>query len=42
VELLQVHNLRDWKTQLEVARELKSQGQGEVRRRDSLHRFRSR
>lgn len=26
VELLQVHNLRDWKTQLEVARELKSQG----------------
>jgi aryl-alcohol dehydrogenase-like predicted oxidoreductase len=26
VELLQVHNLRDWKTQLEVARELKRQG----------------
>ncbi len=26
VELLQVHNLRDWKTQLAVARELKSQG----------------
>jgi aryl-alcohol dehydrogenase-like predicted oxidoreductase len=26
VELLQVHNLRDWKTQLEVARELKSEG----------------
>ncbi|HEU5133605.1 MAG TPA: aldo/keto reductase [Steroidobacteraceae bacterium] len=26
VELLQVHNLRDWKTQLEVARELKKQG----------------
>ena len=26
VQLLQVHNLRDWKTQLEVARELKSQG----------------
>ena len=26
VELLQVHNLRDWKTQLEVARELKQQG----------------
>lgn len=26
VELLQVHNLRDWRTQLEVARELKSQG----------------
>ncbi len=25
VELLQVHNLRDWKTQLEVARELKKQ-----------------
>jgi aryl-alcohol dehydrogenase-like predicted oxidoreductase len=26
VELLQVHNLRDWKTQIEVARELKRQG----------------
>ena len=26
VELLQVHNLRDWKTQLAVARELKEQG----------------
>jgi aryl-alcohol dehydrogenase-like predicted oxidoreductase len=26
VELLQVHNLRDWKTQLEVARQLKSEG----------------
>ncbi|HEU4781059.1 MAG TPA: aldo/keto reductase [Steroidobacteraceae bacterium] len=26
VELLQVHNLRDWKTQLEVAQELKKQG----------------
>ena len=26
VELLQVHNLRDWKTQLDVARELKKQG----------------
>jgi aryl-alcohol dehydrogenase-like predicted oxidoreductase len=26
VELLQVHNLRDWKTQIEVARELKQQG----------------
>ena len=26
VELLQVHNLGDWKTQLEVARELKKQG----------------
>jgi aryl-alcohol dehydrogenase-like predicted oxidoreductase len=26
VALLQVHNLRDWKTQLEVARELKKQG----------------
>jgi diketogulonate reductase-like aldo/keto reductase len=26
VELLQVHNLRDWKTQLAVARELKQQG----------------
>jgi aryl-alcohol dehydrogenase-like predicted oxidoreductase len=26
VQLLQVHNLRDWKTQLEVARELKKQG----------------
>lgn len=26
VELLQVHNLRDWKTQLEVARELQKQG----------------
>lgn len=27
VELLQVHNLRDWKNQLAVARELKAQGQ---------------
>jgi aryl-alcohol dehydrogenase-like predicted oxidoreductase len=26
VQLLQVHNLRDWKTQLDVARELKRQG----------------
>jgi aryl-alcohol dehydrogenase-like predicted oxidoreductase len=26
VELLQVHNLGDWKTQIEVARELKAQG----------------
>jgi diketogulonate reductase-like aldo/keto reductase len=26
VELLQVHNLRDWKTQLEVARQLKVEG----------------
>lgn len=26
VELLQVHNLGDWKTQMEVARELKAQG----------------
>jgi aryl-alcohol dehydrogenase-like predicted oxidoreductase len=26
VELLQVHNLRDWKTQLEVARQLKTEG----------------
>jgi aryl-alcohol dehydrogenase-like predicted oxidoreductase len=26
VELLQVHNLQDWKTQIEVARELKKQG----------------
>src|SRR5688572_5176469 len=26
VELLQVHNLGDWKTQMEVARELKSEG----------------
>jgi len=26
VELLQVHNLRDWKTQLDVARELQKQG----------------
>ena len=26
MELLQVHNLRDWKTQLAVARELKEQG----------------
>jgi aryl-alcohol dehydrogenase-like predicted oxidoreductase len=26
VQLLQVHNLRDWKTQIEVARELKRQG----------------
>lgn len=26
VELLQVHNLRDWKTQIAVARELKAQG----------------
>ncbi len=26
VELLQVHNLRDWQTQLELARELKKQG----------------
>lgn len=26
VELLQVHNLRDWKTQIEVARQLKAEG----------------
>ena len=26
MELLQVHNLRDWKTQLPYARELKEQG----------------
>lgn len=26
VELLQVHNLRDWKTQIQVARELKAEG----------------
>jgi aryl-alcohol dehydrogenase-like predicted oxidoreductase len=26
VDLLQVHNLRDWRTQIEVARELKKQG----------------
>jgi diketogulonate reductase-like aldo/keto reductase len=26
VQLLQVHNLKDWKTQIEVARELKKQG----------------
>src|SRR5688572_7302562 len=41
VELLQVHNLRDWKTQLEVARELKSQGKvkyvGVTHYTDSAH-----
>ena len=26
IELLQVHNLRDWRTQLALARELKAQG----------------
>lgn len=41
VELLQVHNLRDWKTQLEVARELKQQGKvkyvGVTHYTDSAH-----
>ena len=41
VELLQVHNLRDWKTQLEVARELKTQGKvkyvGVTHYTDSAH-----
>jgi aryl-alcohol dehydrogenase-like predicted oxidoreductase len=41
VELLQVHNLRDWKTQLEVARELKNQGKvkyvGVTHYTDSAH-----
>ena len=41
VELLQVHNLRDWKTQLEVARELKKQGKvkyvGVTHYTDSAH-----
>jgi len=41
VELLQVHNLRDWKTQLEVARELKKEGKvkyvGVTHYTDSAH-----
>ena len=41
VQLLQVHNLRDWKTQLEVARELKKQGKvkyvGVTHYMDSAH-----
>lgn len=41
VELLQVHNLRDWKTQLDVARELKKQGKvkyvGVTHYTDSAH-----
>jgi aryl-alcohol dehydrogenase-like predicted oxidoreductase len=41
VELLQVHNLRDWKAQLEVARELKKQGKvkyvGVTHYTDSAH-----
>ncbi len=41
VELLQVHNLGDWKTQLAVARELKAQGKvkyvGLTHFRDSAH-----
>src|SRR6186713_299055 len=41
VELLQVHNLRDWKTQIEVARELKKQGKvkyvGVTHYTDSAH-----
>jgi aryl-alcohol dehydrogenase-like predicted oxidoreductase len=41
VELLQVHNLRDWKTQLEVAKELKKQGKvkyvGVTHYTDSAH-----
>ena len=41
VELLQVHNLGDWKTQIEVARELKKQGKvkyvGVTHYTDSAH-----
>lgn len=41
VQLLQVHNLRDWKTQMEVARELKKQGKvkyvGVTHYTDSAH-----
>src|SRR5688500_8933441 len=41
VQLLQVHNLRDWKTQIEVARELKAQGKvkyvGVTHYTDSAH-----
>lgn len=41
VELLQVHNLGDWKTQLELARELKAEGKvkyvGLTHFRDSAH-----
>jgi aryl-alcohol dehydrogenase-like predicted oxidoreductase len=41
VELLQVHNLRDWKTQIEVARELQKQGKvkyvGVTHYTDSAH-----
>jgi aryl-alcohol dehydrogenase-like predicted oxidoreductase len=41
VQLLQVHNLRDWKTQIEVARELKKQGKvkyvGVTHYTDSAH-----
>lgn len=41
VELLQVHNLRDWKTQIEVAKELKKQGKvkyvGVTHYTDSAH-----
>jgi aryl-alcohol dehydrogenase-like predicted oxidoreductase len=41
VELLQVHNLRDWKTQIEVARELKKHGKvkyvGVTHYTDSAH-----
>jgi aryl-alcohol dehydrogenase-like predicted oxidoreductase len=41
VELLQVHNLRDWKTQMDVARELKQQGKvkyvGVTHYTDSAH-----
>jgi diketogulonate reductase-like aldo/keto reductase len=41
VELLQVHNLRDWKTQIAVARELKKQGKvkyvGVTHYTDSAH-----
>jgi aryl-alcohol dehydrogenase-like predicted oxidoreductase len=41
VQLLQVHNLRDWRTQLEVARELKRQGKvkyvGVTHYTDSAH-----
>jgi aryl-alcohol dehydrogenase-like predicted oxidoreductase len=41
VELLQVHNLQDWKTQIEVARELKKQGKvkyiGVTHYTDSAH-----
>jgi aryl-alcohol dehydrogenase-like predicted oxidoreductase len=41
VELLQVHNLRDWRTQIEVARELQKQGKvkyvGVTHYTDSAH-----